>query len=324
MKQRHSTFIRLRLEELESRLAMSSPAANLNPGVLPIGSNAYGASYSEWAARWWQWAYGQPVNTNPLFDQTGAAVANGQSGHVWFLAGVINVSGTAVRTADIPTGKALFFPILNVEADNLAPPISPPLSVAELRALASSQLAGATLEADVDGRVVQNPSSYHETSPVFSVTFPNNNVFQFFGFNVPAGTYSLPDGFVDEGYYLMLAPLSAGPHTIHFHAGVPSIGFNLDITYHLNVVGGDGGNGKADPTLAAPLTNAVFTPPGQAPLNGTGTTGPTVTGQTTPAPTGSNTGNTQAGPTSGTSTGGTAPLDQTFASPLNFALFHLA
>jgi len=35
---------------------------------------------------------------------------------------------------------------------------------------------------------------------------------------------------VEDGVYLLLAPLSAGQHTIHFTVA----GF-LDITYHLNV-----------------------------------------------------------------------------------------
>jgi hypothetical protein len=250
------TFFHPHLEHLEDRLTMSGPGAN-NPGALPPQSHPFGATYGEWAARWWQWAYKQPVSTNPLFDQTGAAIANGQSGKVWFLAGVINVSGTADRTGTIPAGKALFFPILNFEADNLCPPIVPPLDVAGLRALATASLAGATLEADVDGRMIQDPQQYHETSPVFSVTFPNNNVFQFFGCNVPAGTYSLPDGFVDEGYYLMLAPLSAGQHTIHFHASVPAVSFTLDITYHITVVGGAGAGAGGPASALASAASAV-------------------------------------------------------------------
>ena len=228
-----------RLEILEDRLTPSGPGGN-NPGVLPPQSNPFGATYGEWAARWWQWAYKQPVDTNPLFDETGARIANGQSGKVWFLAGVINVSGSAVRTGTVPAGKALFFPILNFEADNLAPPMDPPLNEAGLRALAKANIDGATdLRAEVDGRSITNLPAYRVQSPVFSITFPNNNIFQFFGFNVPAGTYSMPDGFVDDGYYLMLSPLSAGHHDIHFHGSVPDFGFTLDITYHLNVVGGN-------------------------------------------------------------------------------------
>src|SRR5262245_50717964 len=131
------TSRRPRLEVLEDRLTLSGPGAN-NPGVLPPQSHPFGATYGEWAARWWQWAYKQPVDTNPLFDETGARIANGQSGKVWFLAGVINVSGSAERTGTIPAGKALFFPILNFEADNLAPPLDPPLDESGLRAQAKA------------------------------------------------------------------------------------------------------------------------------------------------------------------------------------------
>jgi hypothetical protein len=315
MKQRRFTSTRLFLEELESRLAMSSPGANLNPGILPIQSDAYGATYNEWAARWWQWAYKQPVNTNPLFDQTGAMVANGQSGHVWFLAGVINVSGTATRSATIPTGKALFFPILNVENDNFGPPNNPPLSVADLRAGAKAFMDSAiNLEADIDGRVVQNPAGYREQSPVFSVNFPDNNVFQFFGFNTPAGTYS---PFVDDGYYLMLAPLSAGPHTIHFHGTVSVANFTVDITYHLNVVGGQG---AADPTLATALTNTANTPTTQPLVTGTGQT---TTGQTTTTPAANTTGNTPVAPPGAGGGSGTTASDQIFADGLHIPLFHV-
>jgi hypothetical protein len=156
------------LEELETRLTMSG-----NPGVFSPHSHPFGASYSQWAARWWQWAYSLPVPVNPLFDETGAQIASGQSGKVWFLAGVINVSGTAVRTGTIPAGKALLFPILNFEADNLCPPINPPLDVAGLRALAKSNIdlidPNTGLEADVDGRQIHNLKDFREQSPVFSV-----------------------------------------------------------------------------------------------------------------------------------------------------------
>jgi hypothetical protein len=244
------------LEELETRLTPSG-----NPGVLPPDSHPFDASYGQWAARWWKWAYSIPVSVNPLFDETGAQIATGQSGKVWFLAGVINVSGTAERTGTIPAGKALFFPILNYEADNLCPPIVPPLDPAGLRALAKSNIApinpATGLEADVDGRPIRDLKDFHEKSPVFSVTFPDNNVFQFFGCNVPAGTYT---PFVDEGYYVMLKPLSVGQHTIHFHGDIPApVNFSLDITYHITVVGeadhGDG-EGEARDLTASPSNDS--------------------------------------------------------------------
>ena len=55
MTQRRFTSCRPQLEQLEDRLTMSGPGSN-NPGILPPNSHAFGASYSEWSARWWQWA----------------------------------------------------------------------------------------------------------------------------------------------------------------------------------------------------------------------------------------------------------------------------
>ena len=92
-------------------------AANRNPGVIPPNAKAYGMTYGEWSAKWWQWAFSLPVDQNPFFDEGGNCTngANGQFGPVWFLTGVINVSGTAVRDCTVPAGKALFFPIINAE-----------------------------------------------------------------------------------------------------------------------------------------------------------------------------------------------------------------
>src|SRR5262245_11884284 len=76
MAQRRITSFRPRLEALEDRMTMSGPGAN-NPGVLPPQSNPYGASYGEWSAKWWQWAFSMPHTDHPLFDT--APVSEGQS-----------------------------------------------------------------------------------------------------------------------------------------------------------------------------------------------------------------------------------------------------
>src|SRR5713101_9232359 len=58
-------------------------AKNPNPGVLPPQSHAFGMTYGEWSAAWWQWAFSLPVDHHPLFDT--ADCSAGQSGKVWFL-----------------------------------------------------------------------------------------------------------------------------------------------------------------------------------------------------------------------------------------------
>jgi hypothetical protein len=70
-----------------STKALAGNNGNSNPGVLPPQSSPYGKTYGEWATEWWKWAFSISVPDNPLFDETGARVAQGQSGHVWFVAG---------------------------------------------------------------------------------------------------------------------------------------------------------------------------------------------------------------------------------------------
>jgi hypothetical protein len=87
------------------------------------------------------------------------------------------------------------------------------------------------LSCQIDGRAVVNLAAYRAVTPAgqaYMVAFPDNNVW-----GIPAGTYG-PS--VDDGYWLMLAPLSHGQHTIHFTAGQGSNpSFNLDVTYQITV-----------------------------------------------------------------------------------------
>lgn len=204
-----------------------------NPRVFPPQAKPHGLSYADWTVRWWQWAYGLPVAGHPLFDETGADCGAGQTGNVWFLGGVFNVSGSAVRDlCVVPTGKSIFFPILNVEWDNVCPPGT--LTPEELRATATWYMDLATdLECEVDGFTVQNVAAYRFAGDPFAATMPEGNIFQYFGCPTPAGAYG---PMVPDGMYLMLSPLPPGPHTIHFKGTVGDpINFTLEITYRLTV-----------------------------------------------------------------------------------------
>ncbi len=69
-------------------------------------------------------------------------------------------------------------------------------------------------------------------STLFKVVLPADNLF------------GLPEGFVlnpsvDAGFYLMIAPLRPGFHTIHFTGSLPES--SVDVTYHITV-GRDGGD----------------------------------------------------------------------------------
>jgi len=152
----------------------------------------------------------------------------GQSGHVWFLAGVIS-SGVVVRKCNIPAGQMLFFPIGNAfcAGDNF------PNGFPDERACATAMASNySNFSAEVDGKPINNLNAsllenyYRALSPEFDLVLTADNVF-----GAPAGTYS--PGAAD-GVYLMLAPLTPGKHTIHFHADFSGVG-PLDVTYDLTV-----------------------------------------------------------------------------------------
>ena len=210
----------------------STPAqAGGSPSVIPAKAKPHGATYGEWSARWWQWAYSLPVDENPFFDEGGQCPngANGQSGHVWFLTGVVNVSGTAVRDCTVPAGQMIFLPILNVECATLEGNGS---TEADLRECTDFFMSFVTnVEAELDGKPIQ---SHRAASPLFTWgPLPDNNVLELFGFNAPEGAARLSAA---DGFYLMLKPLSVGRHTLHYTGTFgPPINFTLDITYNLTV-----------------------------------------------------------------------------------------
>jgi len=210
-----------------------------NPGVIPPNARPFGLSYGQWSARWWQFVFSIPEPDNPLLHDDKCSV--GQSGPVWFLTGKYCVDQTcmqqnfltATRSCTVPPGKALFFPIANAEVDNLG--VDPPLTTEQLREFAKSlQDAVTSMSCDIDGAPVKgltNSSAYRVLSPVFDYTIPDNSIYNAFGLNFPAQTVT---GAVADGVFVMLAPLSAGQHTIHFTATFEG-GFGFDITYFLTV-----------------------------------------------------------------------------------------
>jgi hypothetical protein len=98
------TTLRMKIKTGAFALALTT-VANITLAQYPPASHL--------ATSWWEWALETPASENPLTDTTGQfAAVNQPNGSVWFLAG--NVGGTMVRTITVPSGKALFFPIVNV------------------------------------------------------------------------------------------------------------------------------------------------------------------------------------------------------------------
>lgn len=221
---------------LGSVCAPGAVARKARAPVLPPTAHPYGQSYSEWAADWWQWALSQPADTNPLTDPTGARCANEQSGRVWFLAGTIT-GETVMRTCTVRTGTALLFPVVNAFA--CVDPGAENPGEAALRESVAYVRSATGLTAKIDGATVPNVRSYFEESSIFSVTLPEDNIFDSSAGNVPGGLYG---PCVDAGYYLVVHPLPPGQHTIHFtgtvNTGTPPAEFTVDVTYHITTVAG--------------------------------------------------------------------------------------
>lgn len=225
-----------------------------NPGVLPPQAAAYGQTYGEWSARWWQWAVSFPEELNPVIDETGENCGVGQSGPVWFLAGTFGQ--TAERTCSVPSGKALLIPIVNafwlapadVEfavwlADDVLGLDSSSLTDGELMRLAAQWQIDHShdLSCTIDGEPVRNLGMYRTQSPEFSATL--SELFEDFGYE--ATTYT---PCVSDGYWVLLAPLPPGEHLIRFTAqntfsvaeGDPfDDSWSLSVTYHLTVTSGN-------------------------------------------------------------------------------------
>ena len=89
------------------------------------------------------------------------------------------------------------------------------------------------MSAEIDGAPVRDLAErFHVQSTAFGFTLPADNLLKATTGNPYAAGAYFPS--VDDGFYLMVAPLPPGHHTIHFH-GIGTGGFTLDVIYHLAV-----------------------------------------------------------------------------------------
>ena len=87
------------------------------------------------------------------------------------------------------------------------------------------------LSFSLDGNVVDNIGDFRVTSPQFSFTAPTPWIF---GATGGTGTAT------GVGYFVMVAPLSVGTHTIHYTGAfkfseAPEDYLGVDLTYHITV-----------------------------------------------------------------------------------------
>ena len=192
--------------------------------VVPVTEAYAGLTYGDWAAAWWQWGLQFPANADHPFSSGGNTLRD-QSGPVWFLAGVF---GTEVRHITIPSGIALFFPVLNAECSIIEPDPFHGKDAASLAVCANGHMDNtANLAAEIDGKSVKHLERYRIRSPMFTVgPLPDPNIL-----GAPKDTITQS---VDAGVYLLVRPLKPGRHTIHFKGTFTGSG-TIDTTYKITV-----------------------------------------------------------------------------------------
>jgi len=132
----------------------------------------------------------------------------------------------------VSSNTFLFFPIGNVECSNLEDPLADPPFFGATPAARDScafnfftQLS--TGRVTLDGELLDNLlPNYPTKSPDFAFTVGSDNVF-----GIKCNSGSCTGQSTGYGYYLMLAPLQRGTHTIHIKAS----DYNVDTIWTLTV-----------------------------------------------------------------------------------------
>jgi hypothetical protein len=224
----------------------------IQTNLFQLDSKPYGMTFGEWTAKWWQWAYAIPKNTNPSYDDTGRHCTVNQKGPVWFFPG--SYGKDVLRQCTVPSGKAILFPILNSECSFAE---FPSLKNEEQLRLCAKEIQDSVtkLKATVDGKNITNLDEYRVQSPLFNFTLPENNIVGL----PPQNTQAVADG-----NWVFLKPLSEGEHIISFKGELKNTssvqenknnsfsfagphGWDKKVTYHISIVDNNNPSSSANP-----------------------------------------------------------------------------
>jgi hypothetical protein len=229
----------------------------------PVGINqrVEGKTYGEWGGEWWAWAYALPYSKSfANFDATISAGADcslyqDPGSKVWFLGGNFIGGGTNMqRSCIVPPDKYLFFPLLNYAADNGGVPNTQAFTNKQLKDYVSSYVdtmdTGALI-ATLDGTAIGNLSDYKIDITKFKYLTPESTDSLYYAEGYTS-FWGVVNPSFNGGYYLMLAPLKPGLHTLSFggattqcQSGLGTAGcFSLEVTYNLTVLESDADQDK--------------------------------------------------------------------------------
>jgi len=213
-------------------------STNTGPVVVAPGDvRLNGTSYSQWAAAWWKWSQEMPLTNlagvpiHPFLLDAEFDVAAFQKNDVWFLAAPF---GKVERRCQIPYGKSLFFPIFCAEFSNIEEDCYATTSAEQAEGARQVADQATNLFCEINGEPVANLCNYRAPSPQIGISVPSPWIQ---GQTGGIGTSS------GDGYFIFLAPLPPGEHTLHFGAGIRVVLGNsptplegdIDITYQITV-----------------------------------------------------------------------------------------
>ena len=229
---KHVCFVVIIISFGIASLIYSIPiSASEDVKIFPPDSNPYGLTYGEWSAKWWQWVLSLPTDKNPLLDKTGELCNESQEDKdVFFLVGTFG--GKVERTCTIPSGKAILFPVVAIEADFINTPEA--RTEDSLMKLVKEDQDSVTLaSAKVNDSELTRTNNFRFQSPLFNLSYPSNNVY-----GVPPGQTIA----VSEGTWIMMEPLPPGEYTLNFKGVILDYSttgpenFVTDVTYHIRIV----------------------------------------------------------------------------------------
>jgi len=205
-----------------------------------------GATLGEWDAHWWQWAGSLPPEINPGVNVTGEACGYGQSGPVFFLPGTFSFD-QAIQTCVVPEGTAIFVSVAGNECSTVEESPYFGRDEEDLRACATAATDTVTdVQASINGQQVPNIELYRITSPLFPLTFAEDNLFE-----APAGVALS----VADDYSFIIAPPAPGEYEIAVSGvyGEDSIGGTFRVIVEAPQVIEPAATPVASPEAATPV-----------------------------------------------------------------------
>jgi hypothetical protein len=208
--QRHLAFLMCLASGVVGLSPASVSAKQASP-VLPLTAKVEGRGYAEMSADWWKWAFAQVIP--PYKDPDGRLCDLGQSGPVWFLAGT-DGRFDASRECIVPNGKHIFLPVIN--SIHYSPRTRDKSRIPTCKELQD----GAAVNNDkLVSAVVFIDDVQIEDVRTFRVR--SNGCFQLFADDAedPSDQKIMA---ASDGYWLLVAPMSAGRHSIRVGANYGS------------------------------------------------------------------------------------------------------